>query len=191
MNGIYGIQSSVAYLYETVCEAYRPKSWIFTTRNEYPVMVSSAWKIDPTATLVYSPATFAFFELGISDTFTLDIVTAELRTPSGTHDLSSFFYSVKWYATGPSLYELVLLYLMHERACVTTSRVNTYSLTVLTSDAEEHTVEMNSALAKQTFRGFTDGLTRGTPEGLTRGTPLCPLPTVSGPPKADEGLKVD
>jgi hypothetical protein len=166
VNGIYSIQSSIAFLYETVCDAYRPKSWIFTTRNEYPVMVSSAWTIDPTATLVYSPNNFAFFELGISDKFTLDIVTAELKTPSGVHDLSSFFYSVKWYATGPSLYELVLLYLMHERICVTTSIVNSFSLTVLTSDAEEHTIEMNSALARQSFRGFTEGLSKATTEGL-------------------------
>jgi hypothetical protein len=160
-------------------------------------MVSSAWKIDPTATLVYSPATFAFFELGISDKFTLDIVTAELHTPSGVHDLSSFFYSVKWYATGPSLYELVLLYLMHERVCVTSSVINTYSLTVLTSDAEEHTIELNSPLAKQTFRGFTEGstegLTRGSTEGLTKGSTegLTRGSTEGLTRGSTEGLKVD
>jgi hypothetical protein len=114
--------------------------------------------------LTYYPETYTFAPAA-SDKISLDIVTAELNTPFGAHDLSSFFYSVKWHMNAPSLYELVLLFLLHEKLCLSTSTLDSSALTVLTSDAEEYVIEMNSVVAKQTFRGFTEGV-KGTTEGL-------------------------
>jgi hypothetical protein len=119
-------------------------------------MLSSSWSTEPLM-LTYDPVSFTFGK-GVGDKITIDIVTAELTTPSITYDLSSFFYSVKWYSSAPSLYELVLLYLLHNKICLSTDMLNSYTLTLLTSDAEEHSIDMNSPLAKQSFRGFTEGL---------------------------------
>lgn len=112
--------------------------------------------------LTYDPATHTFGQ-GTGDKTTLDIVTAELKTPSITYDMSSFLYSVKWYlaAPAPSLYELVLLFLLHEKVCLSADMLSSYTITVLTSDAEEHAIELNSPIAKQSFRGFTKGTTEG------------------------------
>ena len=163
INSLYSIQSSVSYLVETVYEGYREKRWIFPQRNAYPVMTSSSWTNGDM--LTYYPATYTFAPAE-SDKISLDIVTAELTTPSGVYDLSSFFYSVKWHMSAPSLYELVLLFLLHEKLCLSTSTLDSSVLTILTSDAEEYAIVMNSVVAKQTFRGFTEGLTKGTTEGL-------------------------
>lgn len=167
INTLYSIQSNVSYLVETVYEGYREKRWVFAQRNAYPVMTSSSWTNSDAAgngclsvqgdMLTYYPATYTFAPAA-SDKKSLDIVTAELNTPFGAHDLSSFFYSVKWHMNAPSLYELVLLFLLHEKLCLSTSTLDSSSITVLTSDAEEYVIEMNSVVAKQTFRGFTEGL---------------------------------
>ena len=168
INGLYGIQSAALYFLETVYEGYREKRWVFAERNAYPVMLSSIWRTEPLM-ITYDPATFTFGQ-GIADKQSLDIVTAELKTPSTTYDLSSFLYSVKWYLAAPSLYELVLLYLLHEKTCLSTDMLDSYTLHVLTSDAEEVVIDLHSPLAKQSFRGFTEatteGLTKGTTEGL-------------------------
>jgi hypothetical protein len=155
INTLYSIQSNVSYLVETVYEGYREKRWVFAQRNAYPIMTSSSWTNSDI--LSYYPATYTFAPAA-SDKISLDIVTAELNTPFGAYDLSSFFYSVKWHMNAPSLYELVLLFLLHEKLCLSTSTLDSSSITVLTSDAEEYVIEMNSVVAKQTFRGFTEGL---------------------------------
>ena len=181
INTLYSIQSNVSYLVETVYEGYREKRWIFPQRNAYPVMTSSSWNNRDAAIplrngclalysvqgamLTYYPEKYTFAPSD-SDKISLDIVTAELTTPFGVYDLSSFFYSVKWYLAAPSLYELVLLFFLHEKLCLSTYTLDSSSLTILTSDAEEHVIEMNSVVARQPFRGFTEGLTKGTTEGL-------------------------
>jgi hypothetical protein len=178
INTLYSIQSNVSYLVETVYEGYREKRWIFPQRNAYPVMTSSSWNNRDAdgngclalysvqgEMLTYYPATYTFAPSD-SDKISLDIVTAELTTPFGVYDLSSFFYSVKWHLAAPSLYELVLLFLLHEKLCLTTSTLDSSALTILTSDAEEHVIEMNSVVARQPFRGFTEGLSKATTEGL-------------------------
>ena len=175
VNSATRVKDAVMFFCECVYEGYSTKYWAFAERNAYPITISSSWKREHQM-LTYSPDTFIFGQ-GIGDKFALDVVTVELKTPSSTYDLSSFLYSVKWFSVAPSLYELVLLYLVHEKICLSTDTLDSSSLTVLTSDAEEYVIEMNSVLAKQTFRGFTEGTTEGTTEGLTEGT--------------TEGLKVD
>ena len=186
VNSLGYVKDAVVFFCECIYEGYAKKRWVFTQRNAYPSIVSSTWRTDALIPS-YDPATFTVGE-GTGDKIMVDVVTAELNTPSITYDLSSFFYSVKWYLTtpspAPSLYELVLLYLLHEKICVSTNTIDSYTLTVLTSDADEHVIEMNSPLAKQSFRGFTEGV-KATTEGLSKAT-------TEGLSKATtEGLKVD
>jgi hypothetical protein len=155
VNSLYTVKESVLFLVESVCEAYRTKSWVFTTRNAYPVMLSSTWNVDTSIQLVYLPDRKAFLENAAYDKQTVDSVTAEVKTPKGTvYDMSSFLYDIKWYNVPPSLYELVLLYFLHEKICVSTDTLNTYTLTLLTSDAEELIVPLHSPPAQSPFRGF-------------------------------------
>jgi hypothetical protein len=158
INGVYSIKDSFFYAVDLLREGYREKHWVFTQRNTYPVMVSSAWTIE-SQVLTYSPET-GFGQGTAQDKNTLeDVVTAELTTPSGkSYDLSTFFYSVKWYSAAPSLYELVLVYFLHEKICLSTDMIDSFTLTVMTSDAEEHDIPLEGALAKASFRGFTAGL---------------------------------
>ena len=155
VNSLYSVKESVLYLVESIYDAYRLKSWVFTTRNAYPVMLSSTWNVDTTINLIYSPDRKAFFENEAYDKQTVDSVTAEVKTPNGTiYDMSSFLYAVKWYNVPPSLYELVLLYFLHEKICISTATLNTYTLTLLTSDAEEVVLSLDSPSAQSPFRGF-------------------------------------
>lgn len=156
VNSLAYVKDAVVYFCDCVYEGYSTKRWVFAERNTYPVMLSSSWRREPLM-MAYDPATFTVGS-GLTDKMTLDVVTAELKTPSTTYDLSSFFYSVKWYTTAPSLYELVLLYLLHEKICLSTDMLNSYTLNILTSDAEECVIDLDSPLAKQSFRGFTEGL---------------------------------
>jgi hypothetical protein len=157
INTVYSVKDSLVHLTEVVCEGYRKKHWVFSQRNTYPLIVSSSWTIE-SQVLTYSPETYTFNH-GTGDKITLDVVTAEITTPSGKlYDLSTFFYSVKWYSRAPSLYELVLLYFLHEKICLTNDMIDSFTLTVMTSDAEEHEIPLEGALAKDSFRGFTAGL---------------------------------
>ena len=160
VNSLGYVKDAVVFFCECVYEGYTEKRWVFAERNTYPVILSSSWRTEPLM-LTYDPARFTFGQ-GTGDKMSLDIVTAELKTPSITYDMSSFLYSVKWYASAsasaPSLYEIVLLFLLHEKVCLSADMLSSYTLNVLTSDADEHVIELNSPLAKQSFRAFTEGL---------------------------------
>ena len=162
INAFYAASESVTYLYDTICEAYTTKLWVFAARNTYPVITSSTWYIsalwsDLLVTkkkpLIYSPSTSSFYQTEHCDALTLDCVTAELSSPCGKlYDMSSFFYSVKWYSNPPSIYELVLLFLLQKKICTSMEVLDTYSLTILTSDAEEVLIPLSSRLAQLPFR---------------------------------------
>ena len=168
INGVYSLSDSLAYLYESISDAYREKSWVFASRNSYPVITSSQWYVSAiwaelllskSRPLIYYPATQSFYHTGASDKRTLDIVTAEVSSPLGKlYDMSSFLYSVTWYSNPPSIYELVLLFFVHKKVCVLTDVLDGYTLTVLTSDAEELVIPLSSPFAKEPFNGFTEGL---------------------------------
>jgi hypothetical protein len=155
INTSYAIKESVVFLYETICDSYTKKTWAFASRNSYPVSVSSKWGVDASISLQYDPSTNTFHKHAMSQRNLLDIVTAEITTINGkTFDLSSFFYSIRWFDIEPSLYELIILYFMHENLCMSTELLDTYTLTVLTSEAEEHVIPLNSLIAKRPFTGF-------------------------------------
>ena len=166
INGVHAAGESLAYLYETICEAYSTKLWVFAARNTYPVITSSAWYVSALWSdllvmkkkpLIYSPSTSSFYQTEQGQGLTLDCVTAELSSPCGKlYDMSSFFYSIKWYSNPPSIYELVVLFLLQKKICTSMEVLDTYSLTILTSDAEEVHIPLSSTLAKEPFRGFPE-----------------------------------
>jgi len=158
INTLYSIQSSVSYLYGVLQDAYREKKWVFTSRNAYPMITSSEWTIcQSDDTLVYSPDSHAVE--GAGEKNSLESVTLEVLCPDGTrHNLSSFSYDVKWHTLTPSLYEFVLLYFLHEKICIPTQVLDTYTVEVLTMDLEEVSIALSSPFAKAPFCGFVEGL---------------------------------
>jgi len=148
INTLYRVKDNLVYVYDSICDIYATKTWVFTTDNAYPVVTSSSWKTR--AYRFYSPETHQF--KGDGHRTTVDSVTAELHGDK-VYDLSSFFYSVKW-STPPSLYELVLLYLMHEKICISTAIVDSYILTIMDSNGDDHTILLSSTFAKDPFYGF-------------------------------------
>jgi len=168
INSVYSIGDSVSYLYESISDAYREKSWVFASRNCYPVVTSSQWYVSAiwaelllskSKPLIYYPATQNFYHTGNLGKRSLDIVTAEVSSPLGKlYDMSSFLYSVTWYSNPPSIYELVLLFFVHKQVCILTDVLDGYTITVLTSDAEEIVIPLSSPFAKEPFNGFTEYL---------------------------------
>jgi len=157
INTVFAIKDSAVYLCEAIYDAYQPKVWAFTTRNAYPTIVNSGWSIDSSID-TYSPDTYSFAE-SQSDSQSIDIVTAQIETANKTtFDMSSFLYSVRWYDIPPSLYELVILYFLHQKICLSTDLIDTYTFTALTSEGEDITIKLDSASAKKPFRGWNTEL---------------------------------
>lgn len=158
VNTAYAVKDSVVFLCQAVYDAYCPKKWVFTSRNAYPVLLNTNWTIDSSIDLLYCPATYTFLD-SVSESHSLDIVTAEIETANkNIFDMSSFLYSIRWHGVAPSLYELVILFFLHEKICLSTDLIDTYKLTVLTSDAEEHVIPLGSAIAKKPFHGWSTEL---------------------------------
>ena len=157
INTFFAIRDSAVFLCEAVYDAYQPKIWAFTTRNAYPTIVNSRWSIDSSID-TYSPDTYSFAE-SPSDSQSIDIVTAQIETANKTtFDMSSFLYSVRWYDSPPSLYELVILYFLHQKVCLSTDLIDTYTFTALTSEGEDITIQLGTASAKKPFRGWNTEL---------------------------------
>jgi hypothetical protein len=158
INMTYAVKDSVVFLCQAVYDAYCTKTWVFTTRNVYPVLLNSTWTVDSSVVLQYSPDTHTFLD-STPESQSLDIVTAEIETANkNTFDMSSFLYSIRWHGVAPSLYELVILFFLHEKICLSTDLIDTYKLTVLTSDAEERVIPLGSAIAKKPFHGWNTEL---------------------------------
>jgi len=157
INTLFAIKDSAVHLCEAVYDAYQPKIWAFTTRNAYPTIVNSGWSIDSSID-TYSPDTYTFIDSS-SESQSIDIVIAQIETANKTtFDMSSFLYSIRWYHSPPSLYELVILYFLHQKICLSTDLIDTYIFTALTSEGEDITIELGSAFAKKPFRGWNTEL---------------------------------
>jgi len=144
------------YMYITkqgIYDAHTPSKWIFSTANTYPCFVNDSWNLYSLTPRVYYPATNKFYVTDANSKITLDIVTANITGPI-EHDMSSFLYKVSWSSEyyPPSLYEIVLVYLATEKIYVSYDVLDTCTLTVLTSDAEEITINLGSYHAKKPFR---------------------------------------
>jgi len=177
INTVYSVKESVLNLCSALRELYATKTLVFTTRNTYPLSISSSWQVDGSIHLIYSPETHSFHARHIHDRKTLDCVTAEVKLGGKVYDLSSFFYSVKWYDSAPSLYELVVLFFMEERMAVGTEVIDDYTLSIMDSSGDTHDIPLSAPLAKEPFESFVSD--------------PAPVPDSSVPVTSGTGLKVD
>jgi len=161
INTVYSVKDSVVSLCTALRELYTTKTLVFPTRNAYPLAISSSWRVDGSIDLIYSPETHSFHARQIHDRKTLDCVTGEVKVGGKVYDLSSFFYSVKWYDSPPSLYELVVLFFMEERMAVGTDVIDGSTLSIMDSSGDTHDIPLSTPLAKEPFESFSP-VTPGT-----------------------------
>lgn len=149
-----------------VIHAHMPSSWVFLGRNGYPLMLKEGDISHETlaSLLTYNPTTRSFCPTGPRDSKTrLDVVTAELVDASGIvfHDLSSFFYAVSWVPTAaagiPSILELVLVFALENQFYLPLSTLETFTVRILDSNCETHTISLASDEAREPFTGFVAG----------------------------------
>ena len=152
LNTLYKVKGVFDHLYDTLYNGYCENTWVFTSRNAHPVLLNNRWKVDSSINLIYSPSTYSFQKNASYGKSSLDMLTAEIHTPNGfIFDMSSFLYLIKWYNVVPSLFELVVLFFMHEKVCLSTSMIDTYSLHILTSDGDDIIIPLSSKTAKEPF----------------------------------------
>jgi hypothetical protein len=155
----------VSYVKTTVdgiYDAHTEKGLIISSLNTYPCLINKTWEIveSPVRSRIFYPLTNKFYSKIPASKVSVDIVTANLVGDSFNKDMSLFLYEVSW-ALGsnpPTLYELVILYLYKEKIYIPYDILDTYTLDVLTSDAEEISIELSSNLAKEPFFGWGDDL---------------------------------
>jgi hypothetical protein len=133
-----------------ILDAHTESSWVFLQRNTYPLQL----KVDYTFTneLVYNPELHKFAIVGMIDTSRnmLNIVTAEVYNSKGMlqFDMSSFLYDVAWTSSSDtSLLELVLVYALEQGKYIPTDLLKTYTLKILDSSCETHTIILGSQRA--------------------------------------------
>jgi len=133
-----------------ILDAHTPSSWIFLERNTYPMIL----KIDTCIfmnELMYDPELHKIILVGMNDTTrnTLDVVTAEVyHNNSLQFDMSSFFYNVGWTTSSQvSLFELVVIYTLENEKYIPVHILKKYSITILDSDGNTHTISLGSTIA--------------------------------------------
>uniref|UniRef100_A0A6C0KPN9 Uncharacterized protein n=1 Tax=viral metagenome TaxID=1070528 RepID=A0A6C0KPN9_9ZZZZ len=160
-----------------ILDAHRPSTWLFAERNTVPWIKKMSGEVKNSSyPMVYSPETNSFIlnargakgtkgtkgangANGVKGVFG-DVVTVELVNSDRiiSFDMSSFFHEVSWSGDAdlaPSLYEIVLLFLLTNDILFTVESMKGFSLEVLTADSKEYTVLLNSPAALENFKSWT------------------------------------
>jgi hypothetical protein len=83
------------------------------------------------------------------------LVTAELITNDARIDLTEFFNEVSWKGlAAPSLLEMIILYGFHQKHPVSVQVIKGWSLEIMDSDANTHTIQLHSDIACRRFSGW-------------------------------------
>jgi len=152
------VYDAASKVYETTKEAILNARaevyWVISSPNTYPSVVNDLWYIEGDENRIFYPTTHKFYKTSDAKA-SLDIVIATVNGKTLSHNLSSFLYKVSWLESNPpSLYELVLLSLMSDKMYIPHSVLADCSLAILTSEADELIIPLNSELAKKPFRGW-------------------------------------
>jgi len=157
-----GVVSYVKTTVDAIYSAHYEKGLVLSSRNTYPCLIDERWEIieDSVEDRIFYPSSNKFYLNTPPSKMSIDIVTANLTGDCVEADMSLFLYEVSWAAGSPppTLYELVILYLYKEKIYVPYYILDTYTLTVLTSDAEELNIKLSSTFAKEPFISWSDDL---------------------------------
>lgn len=148
-------------IFTHLVHAHKRDVWMFLNENELPFCAKEGIHhfTVPPQTLFYYPDTNTFRlndRLQEVRTRRFDVVSVILRMENNNQvDISSFFHSITWRQHGvPSLWEVVEVYWIHQNLPSAHELKNRWSLLVMDSDTEEHTIALDSPIARRRFSGW-------------------------------------
>jgi hypothetical protein len=133
-------------LRKSILNSQTPDVWIFPQRNAFPWVRKDSGKF-----FCYYPDNLKFGSLDARKSFD-DVVTVELLDATGKLllDCTEFFHNIRW-ADAPSIYEVVLTYLL-SKDIIMTEDVFTYnSLRLMTLENPDLLINLNNPKAKVAF----------------------------------------
>lgn len=147
------VSNIITVTLQGIYDAHTDDIFVLETANAYPLVVKDSWELHSDSSRVFYPNTCKFYKTGETKKYA-DVVTAFVTGDDFTYDLSSFLYNACWSDNPPSLYELLLVALVKNKTYVSHETLSKCSLSVLTSDVEEFTLELTSEFARKPFRGW-------------------------------------
>lgn len=133
-------------LTKSILNSQTPDVWIFPQRNAVPWIQKESGKF-----FCYYPEILKFGSLDARNAFD-DVVTVELLDATGKLllDCTEFFHNIRW-ADAPSIYEVVLTYLLSKNI-IMNEEVFTYnSLRLMTLENPDLLINLNNPKAKVAF----------------------------------------
>ena len=141
---------------KAIVNANTPDVWVFLDRNTTPWVVKHS---NTNAYLNYYPDKKCFEGLysSVYGSGSLkDFVTVELHDSSGNliYNMSPFFSEISWKDVLPSLYEMTLVTCLSNNILFSNARQESYTVNVMTSDAEIIDIPLRHKAAKDAFPGW-------------------------------------
>jgi hypothetical protein len=129
----------------SILHSQMPDVWIFPQRNGFPLIRKEADDY-----FCYYPDNLKF---GINARKSFDdLVTAEILDATGKVllDCTEFFHNIRW-ADAPSIYELVLIFLLSKDIIMKDESFLGNSLHVMTLENPDLSIKLNNPKAKEVF----------------------------------------
>jgi hypothetical protein len=146
------ILAFVSKSWSAATKAHIPDVWVFTHRNAPPWQGKEAIP----NTLSFYPEKNHFFKEATTKKSMDTLVTAEIVDASGllVSDATEFFHNIRWSEIAPSVYEIVLLFFLLRDLVFPKELLSSYSLRVMTIEAETLELPLNNAKAWEAFSGW-------------------------------------
>jgi hypothetical protein len=140
--------------------AHKEDMYIFLSRNTHPVHVKGDWAGLRDNSFVFSTETNRFTRqnrIQPQQNHRFDVVTVGLDTNGGEmFDLSPLFMDVSWKdQAAPSPYEMVLLWAIMSNKSYSLQELDSFHLTVMDSDANDHRLSLQNEIVRRPFTGWT------------------------------------
>lgn len=164
--GYHWATEAIIYGYELLSktvrgirDAHSDETWIFLDPNCIPYVIKGKhW--DGKTSSVYFPETHTFMkstrEIFEGRYRQFDVVTAEIEYGNGEITCcSELFHNVRWSpGAAPSLFEMFLLYTLHNDRPYTTDEIYKFTLNVMDSNGDEYKIKMDSEKVMEAFHGW-------------------------------------
>ena len=148
--------------FRAIEHAHKDDIWIFLDANHRPYHAKYDWKGIPDNGLVFYPESKSFLLhnriIPTPSIRRFDLVSAELSSSNNTEkiDCSSLFHEVSWKGlAAPSLVEMIHIFGIYVKGRpFTTQEINSMTLHVMDSEAEDFDIPLASESARVRFDGW-------------------------------------
>ena len=148
-----------------VVESFIDDLWVFSDTNTIPLKAKESWSqltfLTAQPYMFFYPTERKFLNIRNSEIHTrgkmTDLITIELVTSNGVHlyEMTEFFNSLRWKEElVPSLYEMIIVYLMVNRLIFTKTVLEGCSINIQTIDHESKRIFLTDEIVKRPFSGW-------------------------------------